>query len=430
PAHPGYVYFTPLRPGHYRVYSQPSEGFWCCVGTGMESPGRYGQFVYARAKDGYYVNLFIASELSVPEAGLTLRQDTTFPDEERTRLALKLTHPSTFTLYLRHPGWVARGAFAVTVNGKPVASASTPSSYVAIRREWRNGDTVAVALPMRTTVESLPDGSSWKAILHGPIVLASPTSTENMTGLRAGAGRGDHIAHGPLVSLDKMPALVTNTSDLPQHVVPDPAAGPLHFRIRDIAASAPENGLPLMPFFRLHDSRYQMYWDIVTKEDLAARQERLAAEERAKIARDAATLDAVAVGEQQPEVDHALSGEAMESGVFNGRRWRHGRTFQYTLNTHGEKAVELAVTYSGSDNGRTFEILANGTPIATEQLTATKPGEFFEKRYVIPAQVLASAKDNHITIKFVAKVRLAGGVGSCGAGSCALHSVPFGPKST
>ncbi|MFG0256131.1 MAG: beta-L-arabinofuranosidase domain-containing protein, partial [Rhodopirellula sp. JB053] len=61
---PGYVYFTPIRPKHYRVYSQPENCFWCCVGTGMENPGRYGQFIYAKAKDGVYVNLFVASELT------------------------------------------------------------------------------------------------------------------------------------------------------------------------------------------------------------------------------------------------------------------------------------------------------------------------------------------------------------------------------
>ncbi len=33
----GFVYFTPMRPGHYRVYSQPETSFWCCVGSGMEN---------------------------------------------------------------------------------------------------------------------------------------------------------------------------------------------------------------------------------------------------------------------------------------------------------------------------------------------------------------------------------------------------------
>lgn len=409
PKRPGYVYFTPIRPGHYRVYSEPGQGFWCCVGTGMENPGRYGQFIYARQKDGVYVNLFVPSELSAPDQGLTLRQETTFPDEERTRLSLKLKRAKTFTLHLRHPKWVT-GGFEIKVNGTPIPTDSTPSSYAAIRREWKNGDQIEVALPMQTTVEGLPDGSPWYAILRGPILLASRTGTENQVGLRAGAGRGDHIAHGPFAPLDQMPALITTPGDLASHIAPDPAAGPLHFRLNGVAEPESKDGIALEPFFRLQESRYQIYWEITTKEALAERQARLAAEERAKLARDAATLDRVAIGEQQPESDHALTGENMESGTFNGRRWRHGRWFQYTLDSRGEKSIDLAVTYSGGDNGRTFDILANGVLLATETLKAEKPGEFFERRYPLPPEVFTAAKEGRITIKFIAKTWVAGGI--------------------
>ena len=37
PVNGGYVYFTPARPRHYRVYSTPNQAMWCCVGTGMEN---------------------------------------------------------------------------------------------------------------------------------------------------------------------------------------------------------------------------------------------------------------------------------------------------------------------------------------------------------------------------------------------------------
>lgn len=435
PVHPGYVYFTPIRPGHYRVYSQPGQGLWCCAGTGMENPGRYGQFIYAQAKDALYVNLFIASELTAPKLGLTLRQETAFPDEERTHLSLKLAKPTTFTLYLRVPGWTTPGPFqkgnsklitnsrmlfgktspewyAVKINGEPVKKVvtATPSSYVAIRREWKNGDRVQIALPMQTTVEPLPDGSSWYAILRGPIVLATPTGTEHQQGLRAGDGRGDHIAGGPLIPLDTMPALLTTKAELPRHVVPDTNAGSMRFKIVDVAVPVSQKGIPLEPFFRLHDTRYQMYWEVTTKEELAAHQERLAAEERAKIARDAATLDVVAVGEQQPELDHAFVGEEVETGIFNGRRWRHGRWFEYTLATHGEKKAILAVTYNGGDRGRTFDVLVNGTRLATEELKGELPDKFVEKFYAIPAEVLAATPNGKVTVKFTAPTGLAGGV--------------------
>ena len=161
PTKPGYVYFTPIRPDHYRVYSQPEQCFWCCVGTGMENPGRYGEFIYARDKDGLYVNLFIPSELSASDDGIVLKQETIFPDEAKTHLSFKLEKPRTFTLNIRHPSWVKADDFAVKVNGRSIEVESAPSSYAAIRRQWKNGDTIDVKLPMHTYVERMPDGSDW-----------------------------------------------------------------------------------------------------------------------------------------------------------------------------------------------------------------------------------------------------------------------------
>ncbi len=153
-----------------------------------------------------------------------------------------------------------------------------------------------------------------------------------------------------------------------------------------------------------------MYWQLTTQDGLTARREKLVVVERAKAAREAATLDAVAVGEQQPEVEHNFAGEGTETGIFRDRRWRHGDWFQYSLNSQGAKAADLVVTYSGDDHDRNFDVLANGTLLATEHLTAEKPGQFIEKRYAIPSDVLATTTDGRVTVKFAAKVGLAGGV--------------------
>lgn len=409
PATPGYVYFTPIRPEHYRVYSQPDQGFWCCVGTGMENPGKYGEFIYAQAGDGIYVNLFIPSELRLTD-GTVLRQETRFPSDDKTALTLKLAKPSTFTLYLRDPAWVEKGGFAVKVNGQAVAVESAPSSYAAIRREWKSGDRVEVSLPMRTTLEQLPDGSPWYAIMRGPILLGAPSGTQDLVGLRADDARMGHVAHGPVVPMDKVPVLLTSAAELPKHVVPDPGAGPMHFRLTDVVDPAVPGGLPLAPFFGLHDQRYQIYWQIATPGELAARRDRLAAEERVKAAREAATLDSLAAGEQQPEVEHDFAGEGTTKGTHEGRHWRDGQRFQYTLNTRGAKAAELEVTYWGGDSGRVFDILANDTLLATEKLDNKQPGKFVSVRYPIPAAVLNASADGRITIKFVAKQWVAGGV--------------------
>src|SRR5690606_30493587 len=105
PDNGGYVYFTPARPRHYRVYSTPNNAMWCCVGSGMENHGKYNQFIYTHQGDSLFLNLFVASELSWKNKGVTIRQETTFPYEEQTQL--KITEGSSrFTLMIRYPSWV------------------------------------------------------------------------------------------------------------------------------------------------------------------------------------------------------------------------------------------------------------------------------------------------------------------------------------
>lgn len=400
---PGYVYFTPIRPDHYRVYSQPEQSFWCCVGTGMENPGRYGQFIYAQDKDGLYVNLFIPSELTTPD-GKTLKQENNFPSEPRTRLSLKLKQSSTFALRIRHPWWVREGQLKVRVNGKSVAVASKPSTYAVVRRQWKNGDTIDVDLPMHTSVERLPDGSNWAAVLYGPIVLAAPEGTNDLVGERAGAGRMAHVASGPLVPMDKVPFLLTTADDLPKHIVPDLKAGPLHFRIKNISEPQNSEGLPLEPFYALHHERYQMYWELTSPQGLELRREKLAATEQTKLAYESATLDRVAPGEQQSEVEHEFKNEGSNTGFGEGRRWRGGgRSLQFALDAHGATAATLEVTYWGSDTGRSFDILVDGAKIGTENLNRNKWRKFFQSRYPIPADVLAKANGRRLVVQLVAR---------------------------
>jgi hypothetical protein len=83
---------------------------------------------------------------------------------------------------------------------------------------------------------------------------------------------------------------------------------------------------------------------------------------------------------------------------------------EYTLDPRGQANVRLCVTYSGDDDGRTFDIFANGVLVATQTLTAEKRGEFVEKDYDLPAAVFKDAPQGRIVIRFVGKGTLAGGV--------------------
>ena len=70
----GFVYFTPIRPNHYRVYSQPETSMWCCVGSGLENHTKYGELIYSHSENDVFVNLFIPSELNWKEKGIQLHR--------------------------------------------------------------------------------------------------------------------------------------------------------------------------------------------------------------------------------------------------------------------------------------------------------------------------------------------------------------------
>ena len=218
------TYYVALKPGAWRSYSTPEDSFWCCVGTGMENPARYGEAIYARQGDALLVNLFLASELRWKEKGLVLRQETRFPDEDETRLALRLEKPARFALRLRHPAW-AKDGFAVSVNGHAEPVESRPSSYATVEREWRDGDVVEIRLPMSLRFEPTPDDPARGAFLFGPIVLAADLGAE---GLDARARYGPSAPEVRLEELPPAPVLVAaSAADALARVKPAPRVSPL-----------------------------------------------------------------------------------------------------------------------------------------------------------------------------------------------------------
>lgn len=99
------AYFLPLLSGSHKLYSTKENSFWCCVGSGFENHAKFGEAIYYHNNQGIYVNLFIPSQVTWKEKGLTIRQETEFPQEETTRFTLQAENPVRTTIYLRYPSW-------------------------------------------------------------------------------------------------------------------------------------------------------------------------------------------------------------------------------------------------------------------------------------------------------------------------------------
>ncbi|HEY6913196.1 MAG TPA: beta-L-arabinofuranosidase domain-containing protein, partial [Paludibacter sp.] len=404
PDHGGYVYFTPARPRHYRVYSAPNQAMWCCVGTGMENHGKYGEFIYTHQNDSLYLNLFIASELNWKDKGVKIRQETKFPEEEKTKLIVSVTTPTAFKLMVRSPKWVKAGMLKIVVNTDTLAVQSVPQTYIAINRTWNNGDSVRILLPMENTIEQLPNVTSYVALLHGPILLGAKTGTEDLLGLVADDSRWGHIANGTLLPLDKAPVIVSDKASIASKITPV-AGKPLTFTAPALFVTKADSALVLEPFYKIHDSRYMMYWMALSKAQYQTVVDSLAAVQKAALELELRTVDKVAPGEQQPEVDHKLLSLNSYTGNYQNEFWRDARAggyISYSMLTGKKSDLSLMVRYWGNETGsRSFDILIDGVKLTTENIVGKwNVNQFKNVEYPIPNS-MTSGKDT-ITVKFQA----------------------------
>lgn len=400
PGHGGYVYFTPARPRHYRVYSAPNEAMWCCVGTGMENHGKYNPFIYTHSNDSLFLNLFIASELDWKAKGIKIKQETHFPYEEQTKLTVT-EGSSRFTLLARYPGWVSKDALKITVNGKKVSYSSLPSSYVRIERKWKKGDVVKMTLPMRNTVEHMPNVPEYIAFMHGPILLGAKTGTEDLQGLIAGDGRWGQYAGGEYLPVDQAPILIEDDiQNVGSKLVPIENK-PLNFKLNVTMINPME--LTLEPFFQIHDARYMMYWLALTNDGYQTYLDSLANLEKERLALEKRTIDYVATGEQQPETDHAMQKENSYSGNQFNEFWRDARDggyFSYDMATNFETNLSLFARYWGAEwGGRKFDILIDDKKLVTADNTGVwNLSKFKDVMYCIPNSMVKGK--SHIRVKF------------------------------
>lgn len=361
PIQGGFVYFTPMRSGHYRVYSQPQTSFWCCVGSGMENHARYGEMIYGHQKNNLYVNLFIPSVLQWQD--VELEQQTSFPEEEGTTLVVSPSKgKKKFALHVRVPQWVGKEEIRLSVNGES-QKVEMKDGYAVVERTWKKGDKLHVDLPMHLYTMGLPDGSSHYSIMYGPVVLASSLGKQEQDGMYADDSRGGHIAAGPRWPLQNMPVFVGKKDDLVSHV--EKVNGkPLTFTLTGIHSNTTDK-LTLEPFYRLHECRYMVYFPVLSETELATRLEKIAAEEKARIALDGITADKVTCGEQQPESDHFVKMEHSNMGDDEGVHWREtAGWFSYQMKTNGKKVAKVRISYR-PENRRDAKVYVNDVQIGT-----------------------------------------------------------------
>jgi len=366
----GFVYFTNMRPNHYRVYSQPHQGFWCCVGSGLENHSKYGKFIYAYNEDQLYVNLFIPSTLTWDLKGAQLTQTTQFPYEEQTTISFLLEKSQDFELKIRKPVWIEGSRdVQVKVNGE-IYNADLSEGYLSISRKWSDGDRVQVQLPMHLYKEFLPDNTEWASILYGPIVMAAADrDVPILDGIWADDSRMGHVAQGEMKPLNTADIFLADASEELFNIQPRSGSS-LTFDLSDQIISLGDDARIVEPFYKIHEARYQMYWPVVTKaESIPARRASLSEKDEVFLQLTALTVDEIALGEQQPEADHFYKSGKTGSGNEDGFFWRSPEDWMsYQLRNDEGEARRLQLTFIPADTTSKVKIYINGKELSEEEI--------------------------------------------------------------
>jgi DUF1680 family protein len=405
------AYITKLQPGSFKTHSTEYNSFWCCTGTGFESPAKFQKLIYAHDENSLFVNFFIPSAVQWKEKGISLTQQTKIPDEEQTILEIQTDVPKEFSLKIRHPQWVENGQLKIFVNGKKQRINTKKSQFAEIKRLWKSGDKVAVRLPMKLNAEPLTPSEKFISFTYGPVVLAAEYDSGD---LKKEDYWHDSDPHGHRRNIvhqlppEQFSAFTGSPEDIVQKTKKI-SASPLTFRTE---GGVSPSDYTLIPFYRIHYSRYLIYFPHNNPKEIRDRenQQHTQQEAESKLSEaekslDDKTIDRVVVADEKSEKQHRMEAVNSSTGQNFGRLWRHavnGGYFMYELKCLPDKPQDLYFLFDGRDSGnRTFLIQVDGKTITT--IDHSKPVSEGLYQFAVPIPPELTQGKETITVKLQAK---------------------------
>lgn len=383
PADGKLTYQVPLVAGAEKVY-QPLDFFSCCTASALDSYTRHAEYIYAHTATALFVNLFISSKVDLKEKGISVVQETNFPDNNVSTLNIKATKPVNLDLCIRNPYWANNGV-SIKVNGEVQKNTASNDGYFHLNRKWKNGDKVEITLPMQLRTESMPDDKDMVAIFYGPVLLAASL---------------DDAEADALVNRDLSPALIPDNLPVDQWL--KPSGESLTFTMM----VAQPRQLTLTPFYRKKTGKYAVYWQKLTTDGWNQRQAE-ATEHLNRIKNlDIATIDKVSACDNLEEDKHGLMGGSTtgfgNGGILTNTCWRTAaagdfhNSFGYTMKVSDTEPNILYCNYMGRYPYETWncKITVEGTDIATLKRgkDVSYSTRLWDATYIIPQELTKGRK--------------------------------------
>jgi hypothetical protein len=153
----------------------PFEIYRCCQHNVSHGWPYYSEELWLATPDhGLCASLYAASEVTarVGDGGssATVSEETDYPFNDTITLRVSVARPARFPLRLRIPGWCDKPS--AKLNGKSLSLKAKPLTYAVIDREWQDGDTITLTLPMRITLRRWTKNHNAASVDYGPLAFS------------------------------------------------------------------------------------------------------------------------------------------------------------------------------------------------------------------------------------------------------------------
>lgn len=149
-------------------------GYPCCTSNMHQGWPKFTQNLwYATPDNGLAALIYSPSSVKAIVAGgtaISFNEETDYPFGESVKFTLQVDNknkPVTFPFHLRIPAWCKKAV--IKINGK-IWQEAVGNQVIKIKREWKSGDRVELALPMHIFKNTWHENSV--SIERGPIVYA------------------------------------------------------------------------------------------------------------------------------------------------------------------------------------------------------------------------------------------------------------------
>ena len=159
---------------HVKTMRQKWFDVACCPSNIQRTLASLGKYVFQLDEASLYINLYIGNHATFSFNGIDVGLDleTTFLADGKSRLTLHAPEPANITLHLRIPSYVR--SYRILINGAEAGDLPVNKGYLAVDREWVEGDVLDVAFDIRAEfIAANPEvraDAGRVAIQKGPMV--------------------------------------------------------------------------------------------------------------------------------------------------------------------------------------------------------------------------------------------------------------------